>query len=213
MENSSITRLLRASVATVVTRPADTKQVPVVVDASPDRSPDKVQARMKEMKRAEPEPKIASPRIVEQRRSFQPPTVIKQSRSFQPPIAKIVVGRGHDSSFDDELGGTKLVFPEATLGRLHGESMRSPGSVHAAASAPSPGSVPNPWRLNRFPDKFNTPDYAFYLPVPETPESTPNVVTFDKMRGSFPWPSDGPTPLKLVDHDGKCAREEWLVAS
>lgn len=111
----------------------------------------------------------------------------------------------NDSALNDALNETQLVFPEVLL-----------GAISAAELAPSPGVVPTPWGLTckasqETPER--SPEFAWYLPVPDSPDPTPPVTDVSSSSKEFQWPAspdaqnrcqptvDGSSWLPAVDRE------------
>lgn len=92
-------------------------------------------------------------------------------------------------SVHDELCTTKLVFPQVSLGAVLAPVATSPLCTELADLAPLPGDVPTPVGLSCvtnfgfMPESIeaspyqeapeDSPAFAWYLPVPESPDPTP----------------------------------------
>lgn len=110
----------------------------------------------------------------------------------------------------DELCITKVVFPEAVLGAVLAPCAETQLCMRMARWAPLPEEVPTPWgftshtcpphTLGVMPlswtpvdqtlDVQDSPEIAWYLPVPESPEPTPPVVNVNLIAsstGAFSW--------------------------
>jgi len=119
----------------------------------------------------------------------------------------------------DELSRTKLVFPEVEFGAMLALESNARMQVRVSELAPLPGDVPTPLGLScsftvgivsitqslidtaceeeQPPD---SPEFAWFLPVPESPDPTPAVASGS---GSFSW---APAPELQDSLDRSLAR-------